>query len=51
MGKEQVCTSEMQPAAGFLSEGLGLASQVALPWPLLFPLLPHFRSMYFTFLK
>lgn len=35
----------------FLSEGLGLACPPALPWPLSFPLLPHFRSVYFIFLK
>lgn len=51
MHKEQVCISEMEPAAGFSVRGMGLASQAALIWPLLFPLLPHFRSVYFTFLK
>lgn len=51
VGKEQVCTSEMQPAAGFSVRGFGLAKQDTWPWPLLFPRLPHFRSMYFTFLK
>lgn len=50
-GKEQVCTSEVQPAAGFSVRGLGLANQDTWPRPLSFPRLPHFRSMYFTFLK
>lgn len=51
VGKEQVCASEMQPAAGSSVRGLGLAKQDTRPWPPLFPRLPHFRSVYFTFLK
>lgn len=42
MGERQVCSSRVCLLLFFLSEGLGLASFIPCP------LLPHFRSMYFT---